>query len=193
VSALLSIAGVFKRAGYGIEHYHRAIESIRRHARIALHFHPDRLDRNNVSVAENLLREGVYRNQFETGLSSASPTAYLGGERDLWERALFGGAYHADGVVVSERPKYGSLELVRFSDGPAPRFGSCYFVLRDVGARTSITFMGSEHPQASNRVGSLSSPHGVFAALLFEIENGGMAEPEWPPFRTPTLGIPESQ
>jgi len=40
---LLIIAGVFERAGYGIEIYHEAIESIRQHARIALHFHPDRL------------------------------------------------------------------------------------------------------------------------------------------------------
>ena len=50
---------------------------------------------------------------------------------------------------ASERPKYGSLELVRFPDGPAPRFGSCYFVLRGVGPRTSITFMGSEDPLAA--------------------------------------------
>lgn len=189
-SALLSIAGIFERAGYRMEIYHDAIESIRRHARIALHFHPDRLAQNAVSVAESLLAEGVYRNQFETGLSSGSPTAFPGGERDLWERALFGGAYHAEGVSASERPKYGSLELVRFPDGPAPRFGSCYFVLTDVGARTSITFMGSEHPQASDRVGTVAKPHGALAALLSEIESGGVAAPEWPPFRTPTLGIP---
>ena len=188
--ALLSIAGVFERAGYGIDVYHEAVGSIRRHARIAMHFHPDRLGHKPVSVAESLLSDGVYRSQFETGLSSGSPTAFPGGQRDLWERALFGGAYHADGVLPSERPKYGSLELVRFPDGPAPRFGSCYFVLRDVGARTTITFMGSEHPQASDRVGTLARPHGAIAALLSEIENGGMAAPDWPPFRTPTLAIP---
>ena len=94
--ALLSIAGAFKRAGYGMEIYHQAIESIRQHARIALHFHPDRLGHKDVGVAESLLSEGVYRNQFETGLSSGSPTAFPGGERDLWEGALFGEAYHAD-------------------------------------------------------------------------------------------------
>jgi len=188
--ALRTIAGVFERAGYGIAVYYQSIESIRQHARIALHFHPDRLGKDAVSVAEGLLSEGVYRNQFETGVSSASPTAFPGGERDLWECALFGGAYHADGVLPSERPKYGSLELARFPDGPAPRFGSCYFVLKGVGARTSITFMGSEHPQASDRVGTLAKPHGALAALLSEIQNGGMATPEWPPFRAPTLGIP---
>lgn len=188
--ALLSIAGIFERAGYGVEIYQKAIESVRQHARIALHFHPDRLGNKAVSVADSLLIEGVYRNQFETGLSSGSPTAFPGGERDRWERTLFGGAYHSDGVMASERPKYGSLELVRFPDGPAPRFGSCYFILRDVGARTSITFMGSEHREAGARVGTLARPHGAIAALLSEIENGGMATPEWPPFNTPTLGIP---
>jgi len=31
----------------------------------------------------------------------------------------------------------------------------------------------------------------VMAALLAEIEEGGMAAPAWPPFRVPTLGIPQ--
>lgn len=189
-AALLSITGIFERAGYGLDPYHDAIELIRKHARIVLHFHPDRFDRKSVRVAESLLSEGVYRNQFETGLSSGSPTAFPGGERDSWEHTLFGAAYHAEDVLASERPKYGSLELVRFPDGPAPRFGSCYFVLRGVGARTSITFMGSEDPRAADRVGTLAKPHSVMAPLLSEIENGGIAAPSWPPFRTPTLGVP---
>ena len=128
-AALSSIAGIFERAAYRLENYSEAIELVRQHARIVLHFHPDRLGRMPGNVAESLLRDGVYRNQFETGLSSASPTAFPGGERDLWERTLFVGAYHADGVLPTERPRYGTLELVRFPDGPAPRFGSCYFVL----------------------------------------------------------------
>jgi hypothetical protein len=189
-AALLSIADIFERSGDRLEEYREAIELVRRHARIVLHFHPDRLGRMRGNVAESLLRDGVYRNQFETGLSSGSPSAFPGGERDLWERTLFGGAYHADGVLPAEHPGYGALELVRFPDGPAPRFGSCYFVLRGVEARTTITFMGSEHPQASERVGTLASPHGVMAAVIAEIEGGGVATPAWPPFRTPTLGVP---
>jgi hypothetical protein len=185
-----SIAGILERAGYGLETYSEGMELVRQHARIVLHFHPDRFGRKPTTVAESLLSEGLYRNQFETGLSSGSPTGFPGGERDLWERRLFGGAYHTEGVMASERPKYGSLELVRFPDGPAPRFGSCYFVLREVGARTSITFMGSEDSHATDRVGTLATPHSVMAALLAEIENGGMTTPDWPPFRTPTLGVP---
>ena len=115
--ALDSIAGIFEREAYAIEHYFDAIEAMRTHARIVLHFHPDRFGHNTINVAESLLREGAYRNQFETGLSSGSTTAYPGGERDEWERALFGGDYHTPGVLASERPKYGALELVRFWTG----------------------------------------------------------------------------
>ena len=148
-AALSSITAICKRAGLALDTYNEAMELVRQHARIVAHFHPDRFGGKPANVVDCLLVEGVYRNQFETGLSSGSPTAFPGGERDEWERTLFGGAYHTEGVPVSERPKYGSLELVRFPDGPSPRFGSCYFVLRGVGPRTSITFMGSEHPHAS--------------------------------------------
>ena len=188
-TALLTIAAIFKRAGSALDTYSEAMELVRRHARIVAHFHPDRFGGKPANVVDCLLAEGVYRNQFETGLSSGSPTAFPGGERDEWERTLFGGAYHTEGVTATERPKYGSLELVRFPDGPAPRFGSCYLVLRGVGPRTSITFMGSEHPHATSRVGTLAEPHAVMAALLAEIENGGIATPDWPPFRAPTLGV----
>jgi hypothetical protein len=141
-------------------------------------------------VAEALLEEGVYRNQYETGLSSGSLSAYAGGARDTWERSVFGGSYHAAGVPYSERPKYGALELVRHPDGPIPRFGSCYFVLRPaVSRRTSFTFMGSEDPQAPTRLGTIGRFHCVMSALLDEIDKGAMSFPPWPPFRAPTLGI----
>jgi len=53
-----------------------------------------------------------------------------------------------------------------------------------------IAWCGSEDSHAIDRVGTLAKLHGVMAALLSEIENGGMAAPAWPPFRTPTLGVP---
>jgi hypothetical protein len=40
-TALLSIAGILERAGFGLETYCEVIESLRQYARIALHFHPD--------------------------------------------------------------------------------------------------------------------------------------------------------
>lgn len=190
-TALMSITAICIRAGVTLDTYKEAMELVRQHARIVAHFHPDRFGAKPANVVDCLLAEGVYRNQFEAGLSSGGPTAFPGGERDEWERTLFGGAYHTEGVPVSERPKYGSLELVQFPDGPAPRFGSCYLLLRGVGLRTSITFMGNEHPHATNRVGTFTGPHAVMAALLAEIENGGIATPDWPPFRAPTLGVPD--
>jgi hypothetical protein len=185
------IAEVLRRAGCGAARYGEAMECVQAHARVVIHFHPDRFGIKPMPVAEALLQEGVYRNQFETGLSSGGLSAFLNGPRDSWERSLFGGAYHAHGVTHSERPKYGALELVRYADGPIPRFGSCYFVLRPtVSSRTSFTFAGSEDPRATERLGTISRMDNVMAALFAEIQAGGMAAPPWPPFRAPTLGLP---
>ncbi len=184
------ISEVLDRAGTNLAAYGAAMESVHANARVVIHFHPDRLGTKPVPVAEALLKEGVYRNQFETGLSTGGLSPFPGGARDLWERSLFGGAYHGEGVTDSQRPKYGVLELVRYADGPIPRFGSCYFVLRPtVSGRTSFTFAGSEDPRATERLGMIGQMDNVMAALFGEIEAGGMAAPPWPPFRAPTLGL----
>jgi hypothetical protein len=125
VAARERITDILQRAACPPEAFAGA-KCIRTHARVVLHFHPDRIGTKAITVAEALVAEGEYRNQFETGLSSGSVTAFPGGARDNWERTLFGGAYHQDAVTGGERPKCGSLELVRFPDGPIPRFGSCY-------------------------------------------------------------------
>jgi Protein of unknown function (DUF3626) len=124
-----SISCILERAGLNESVYDDALKSVRTHARIGLHFHPERLSRTGTSVADGLLQGGVYKSQFETGLSSGSPSAFAGGERDLWEERLFGGAYHVTDALASSRPKYGALEIMYHPDGPAPRFGSCYFLL----------------------------------------------------------------
>lgn len=90
-----------------------AMETVRSYARVVLHFHPDRYGLRPITVAESLLADGRYRNQFETGLSGGSRTAFAGGSRDRWERDLFGGAYHRPGILAEERPKYRVLELIR--------------------------------------------------------------------------------
>jgi hypothetical protein len=184
------ISEVLHRAGSDVVAYYAAMESVHAHARVVIHFHPDRFGTKPTPVADALLEEGVYRNQFETGLSTGGLSAFPGGARDSWERSLFGGAYHGEGASDSHRPKYGALELVRYADGPIPRFGSCYFVLRpSVSARTSFTFAGSEDPRATERLGMMGQMENVMAVLFAEIEAGGMAAPPWPPFRAPTLGL----
>lgn len=115
-------------------------------------------------VVEALLEEGVYRNQFETRLSSGGETAYPGGERDEWEQALFGGAYHIDGTTDAERPKYGALDLMLHPDGPSPRFGCCYFLLRpQVSQRSTFTYLDSS--QLGER-GTYAAFDAVLAAVM---------------------------
>ena len=185
------VSRILDRAGWESRHCDAALAVISEHARVILHFHPDRLTQNGLTVSEGLLRDGLYRNQFETGTSTGSVSAFAGGARDGWERSLFGSAYHGEGISDGERPKYGALELVRFPDGPIPRFGSCYLVLRPhVSAHTSFTFMGSEDPNAAERIGTRDHLDQVFAALLEEVEAGGVSRPPWPPFSAPTLGVP---
>jgi hypothetical protein len=170
----------------------RALESIRSSASVVIHFHPDRYGLRGLTVAKSLLGDGYYRNQFETGLSSGSRTAFAGGSRDGWERELFGGAYHLPGTLAEERPKYGALELIRHPDGPVPRFGSCYFLLRPaVSERCTFTFGGSEEADAFARLGTLTRIHPVMAALLEEVAAGATTSVRWPPFRARTLGMPD--
>ncbi|KAK0624187.1 hypothetical protein B0T14DRAFT_425163 [Immersiella caudata] len=150
------------------------LSAIRRTARVALHFHPDRPVGDFVSptVASSLLADGIYRSQFETGISNGGHSARPGGARDEWERSLFGGAYHADGWEDEEgewrglRPKYGALDILGVaSDGPAPRFGSCCLVLRrEVLERCTFTFGGSQDEPKWR--GTMEMFDGVLAGAL---------------------------
>lgn len=149
------------------EDFHESMAKLKRHARIALHFHPDRPDQSMKSVAEALFEQGYYKNQFETYLSNGKLAPDSGGDRDLWEQRLFGGAYQMEGTPGSLRPKYGALNLMRHPDGPAPRFGSCYFLLSPkVSFRSTFTYLDS-HQEPKER-GTYEAFHMIAAALLEE-------------------------
>jgi Protein of unknown function (DUF3626) len=170
------ISAVLERAGLSQKVYDDAVESVQARPRVALHFHPERLSRSGESVADGLLQDGVYKNQFDAGLSSGSPSAFPGGERDLWENRLFGSAYHGIDAARSGRPKYGALEIMNHPDGPAPRFGSCYFLHRPgVARRSTFTFGGSHEDCAPECTGTLEVLEPVMAPLLAQIEQGGGA------------------
>ena len=162
------------------------LSSIRRTARVALHFHPDRPGGKSEdggsakTVTACLLDDGVYRSQFETGISNGGLSAHPGGARDEWERSLFGGAYHGDGYNSEDdtgdsrgswrtlRPTYGALDVLgSASDGPAPRFGSCFLVLKpEVLARCTFTLGGSaDKPKWQ---GTMEEFDGVLAGMLEE-------------------------
>lgn len=175
-AAKREIDAVLERQGLDPDHWDATTAAMPNGARIGLHFHPERLSRDGVSVAEGLLRTGIYTNQFVAGLSSGSPSAFPGGERDQWEDRLFGGAYHGVDVTAAGRPKYGALDVMHYPDGPAPRFGSCFFLLRpNVAKRSSFTFGGSHEDSALDRTGTLDVVEPVFAPLLSQLESGNGA------------------
>ncbi len=99
-----------------------------RSLRITLNFHPDRGSASD-TVVDRLAREGIYRNQFETGTSNGGLTAHPGGDRFRWESRIFGGAY--DDAPASERPRYGALNHRRRGVGGAVRFGSSHLRLAE--------------------------------------------------------------
>jgi len=166
------IADLLAGAGLPISAAAALTSFIRQHGRVTLNFHPDRLLANGDTVAEGLLRDGVYRSQFETRISNGSRTGFPGGERDGWEKRLFGGVYHAPEIDADERPKYGALDLMRHPDGGSPRFGSCYFVLRPhVTARCTLTW-GDSHA-GPEHVATMTVLEPLIAAMLGAVEASG--------------------
>ena len=71
--------------------------------------HPDRLLPDGRTVVEHLATDGVYRSQFETGISNGLVFPHPGGDRDRWEQRMFAGAY----TTAAGRPVYGALNLAR--------------------------------------------------------------------------------
>ncbi|MEM7312775.1 MAG: DUF3626 domain-containing protein, partial [Planctomycetota bacterium] len=134
--------------------------------RVELNFHPDRKTASGQNVAEGLLSDGVYRSQFQTGISNGSVSSHPGGFRYQWEHGMFGGAY--DDAPGLERPKYGALNLMNWSDGSAPRFGSCYFgLLPSVSQRT--TFSYGDSASEPTEFGTTKTFDSIWAAMLRDV------------------------
>jgi hypothetical protein len=53
------ISEVLHRAGTNVAAYGAAMESVHAHARVVLHFHPDRFGTKPIPVAEALLKEAI--------------------------------------------------------------------------------------------------------------------------------------
>ncbi|WP_433290934.1 DUF3626 domain-containing protein [Actinoplanes sp. CA-030573] len=135
-------------------------------APITVNFHPDRLLADGATVAEHLAAEGMYRSQFETGISNGG----LGGPRRAWEERMFPGVYAGS----AGRPVYGALNLAGFPDGASPRFGSCHLVLRAEVARRA-TFSHGDSVTLPSVVGTAETFGAVWAALLAEVASTGRA------------------
>ncbi|MEV4212777.1 DUF3626 domain-containing protein [Micromonospora sp. NPDC049662] len=141
--------------------------------RITVNFHPDRLCADGRAVATALAEDGVYRSQFVTGISAGGLTAYPGGDRDRWERRMFGGAYQQTGVTPADRPIYGGLNLLDHADGACPRFGSCHLRLRPAVLARATFCLGDSY-LGPGVVGTADAFEAVLAGLLAEVARTGV-------------------
>ena len=94
-------------------------------------------------MAGSMLATGCVQSQFESQISNGKVDSAPGGKRDQWENRLFGQAYQD--AAPFWRPKYGALFLLGQSDGPAPRFGSCYFLLSPDATKRATFCYGDSH------------------------------------------------
>lgn len=172
--AQAKLASILARHGISQDDNRLLVSRMSRSARVTLNFHPDRLRRDGISVVEGLLTEGLYRNQFETGVTNGSPTAFSGGERDRWEERLFAGAYQSLGSEARERPKYGALNLFNHPDGGCPRFGSCYLDLRP-SVTSRCTFTWGQSNEIPEHIATADALEPIAAALLAAVETTGEA------------------
>jgi Protein of unknown function (DUF3626) len=88
--------------------------------------------------------------------------------------AIMGEVYLAAGVSLAERPKYGGLNLMNYSDGACPCFGSCYFTLKS-DALNQCSFSFGDSTSEPQDIGIVDACEPVLAALLESIDNHGTA------------------
>src|SRR5947207_2202172 len=109
--------------------------------RVTVNFYPE-IAVAGATVLAEMARQGLYRNQFETGVTGGDPSAHPGGGRWLWEQEVFGTAY--DRAPIDQRPKYGALNFRRRTTGGAPRFGPVHLRLkRETLFRTTFCYPDS--------------------------------------------------
>jgi hypothetical protein len=73
------------------------------------------------------------------------------------------------GVKPSYRPKYGSLWLIGSPDGPSPRFGSCFLVLKpEATRRCTFTYHDSRtNPRVKGTIGKIEDALSSLVADAF--------------------------
>ncbi len=145
----------------------QVLEKIKKKAKIAIHFHPYRLNGAGKNVLVLLAETGIYKSQFETQISNGSLTAFKGGARDQWENILFDHIFSKHEVSIADRPKYGALNLLGHPDGPSPRFGSCYFLLKPVCSNYATFSYLDSHLNPKER-GTIAFFHDIISSLLQE-------------------------
>lgn len=136
---------------------------------VTINFHPDRFSNNGKTVIENLLEQGHYYSQFRTGTTNGGKSAFIGGDRFLWEQRIFFDAYPPESI---ERPKYGALNIFQYIDGASVRFGSCFFTLkRDAIHR--CTFAYGDSSTNPDTLCTSDTFAAVLASLFKDIRSNG--------------------
>jgi len=132
-SALTKLRQRVVKLGFNEASLHETLSWIRERAPILIHV-------NLNKVLEKLERDTHYRNQFETKTSGGTLNEK---KRQDWERHMFGSAY--DQALGSQRPKYGTLNLINDPQGIAScsAYGKSYMILRNVRLRTTFTALDS--------------------------------------------------
>ncbi len=108
-----------------------------------------KVDRS-LTVIDALCIDPMYRNQYETGISSGWGVSSASIGCDKWENRLFGGDYHQGPMVAHDRPKYGAMNIGLTAAGPASTYGSCYLIAKP-GLRERTTFTATDSSQARSR------------------------------------------
>lgn len=109
---------------------------------VTINFHPDRLTGDKRPILQVLQYDGRLKSQFETATSNGGLSAFVGGDRWLWEHKAFAGFY--DNCQPEQRPIYGALNIKNSAVGASPRFGSAHFILnKSMLTRSSFCFPDS--------------------------------------------------
>lgn len=137
---------------------------------ITINFHPDRYTNNGKTIIENLIEQGKYHNQFRTGTTNGAKTAFVGGDRFLWEQRIFFDSYPHDSI---ERPKYGALNLLKHIDGATARFGSCYFTLKH-NIINRCTFSYGDSASNPSTLCTSDTFVNIIASILNDVQNKGI-------------------
>ena len=122
------------RAGFPSATLRDILAAVRESVRVTVNFHPDRLLADGSRVVDGLLRDGLYRSQFETGVTSASPTAYpdggapsFGSCHVVLRSSMLARCTYTLGDSYSEPEHSGTIDvfeplLAELLDEAAPRF-----------------------------------------------------------------------
>lgn len=160
--------------GYTEADLEAAIEYLRERVLVQIQFNPDKsltprswgAPTTGPTMIDGLLESMVYKNQFDTKISSGSLGPTQGSSRDGWEKTIFMGGYH-DGIpelLGPQRPKYGTFNAKHVWDGGAGSYGKCSFVLKpSVKARTTVT-PGDSSGARAEQVGTADAFLHVLAA-----------------------------